>query len=191
MWNTYRTTKEFPQGRPWLLRFFDQLRFYPVSADELLEMRRMFPLGRVTLPIEETTFRLRDYQQFLSGIADSTTAFRETQRGAFAAERQRWAEQGEFSAVEEPDAESTSSSSDVPIPPGCVAVRSPATASVWQLHVERGQNLQAGERALILEAMKMEIVVAVPQSGEVVEVLCQSGTLVSAGQPLLVYRPQT
>ncbi|HMW72084.1 MAG TPA: carboxyltransferase domain-containing protein, partial [Cellvibrionaceae bacterium] len=30
MWNTYKTTPEFSQ--PWLLRFFDQIRFYEVSA---------------------------------------------------------------------------------------------------------------------------------------------------------------
>ena len=39
MWNTYRATKEFTPGHPWLLRFFDQIQFYPVSADELLDMR--------------------------------------------------------------------------------------------------------------------------------------------------------
>src|SRR5690606_11240731 len=33
MWNRYRKTEAFTQ--PWLLRFFDQIRFYPVSAQEL------------------------------------------------------------------------------------------------------------------------------------------------------------
>ena len=32
MWNRYRQTAEFTGGRQWLLRFFDQIRFYPVSA---------------------------------------------------------------------------------------------------------------------------------------------------------------
>ena len=45
MWNRYRTVPAF-DGQPWLLRFFDQLRFYPVSADELARIRRDFPLGR-------------------------------------------------------------------------------------------------------------------------------------------------
>ncbi|MCS5946678.1 carboxyltransferase domain-containing protein [Klebsiella variicola subsp. variicola] len=43
MWNRYHEVADFA-GKPWLLRFFDQLRFYPVSADELLEIRRDFPL---------------------------------------------------------------------------------------------------------------------------------------------------
>ena len=31
MWNHYRQSADF-RGKPWLLRFFDQIRFYPVSA---------------------------------------------------------------------------------------------------------------------------------------------------------------
>ena len=29
MWNTYRVTDAFEPGKPWLLRFFDQIKFYP------------------------------------------------------------------------------------------------------------------------------------------------------------------
>src|SRR5204863_2724367 len=52
MWNTYRVTKDFQFGTPWLLRFFDQIRFYPVSAKELLEIRDAFPHGQYPLRIE-------------------------------------------------------------------------------------------------------------------------------------------
>jgi urea carboxylase len=62
MWNTHRTTKEFQPGSPWLLRFFDQIRFFPVGADELLEMRDAFPHGKYRVPIEETEFSLRAYR---------------------------------------------------------------------------------------------------------------------------------
>ena len=65
MWNRYKQTTEFTDGQPWLLRFFDQIRFYPVSNAELTKFREDFPQGKVKLKIEETTFRLRDYQQFL------------------------------------------------------------------------------------------------------------------------------
>src|SRR5690606_27018317 len=41
MWNRYRQTKEFAQ--PWLLNFFDQIRFYEVSQEELQRIRRDFP----------------------------------------------------------------------------------------------------------------------------------------------------
>ena len=39
MWNRYRTTEHFEPGKPWLLRFFDQIRFYEVSAGELQQIR--------------------------------------------------------------------------------------------------------------------------------------------------------
>ena len=37
VYNRFRATSKFAAGTPWLLRFFDQIRFYPVSAEELLE----------------------------------------------------------------------------------------------------------------------------------------------------------
>jgi urea carboxylase len=46
VWNTHRQTDAFIEGKPWLLRFFDQIRFYPVSAEDLVEWRRDFPTGR-------------------------------------------------------------------------------------------------------------------------------------------------
>src|SRR3954469_11847506 len=65
MWNRYRQTAEFRDGKQWLLRFFDQIRFYEVSEEELLAHRRDFPLGRFDVRIEETTFSLADYNRFL------------------------------------------------------------------------------------------------------------------------------
>lgn len=63
MWNRYREVAAF-DGKPWLLRFFDQIRFYPVSAEELLRIRRDFPLGRYSLNIEHSSLNLADYQGF-------------------------------------------------------------------------------------------------------------------------------
>jgi urea carboxylase len=88
MWNRYRAVEAFG-GQPWLLRFFDQIRFYPVSAEELLRIRRDFPLGRYPLKIEETELRLSDYQAFLDREAEGIDAFRQQQRGAFDAEHRQ------------------------------------------------------------------------------------------------------
>ena len=32
MWNPLQETEYFTKEKPWLLNFFDQIRFYPVSA---------------------------------------------------------------------------------------------------------------------------------------------------------------
>jgi urea carboxylase len=187
MWNTYRSTRNFESGKPWLLRFFDQIRFYPVAAEELLKMRQQFPLGRFELKVEPAEFQLHGYHQFLNTTRTEAAAFRKTQQEAFAEERRRWAARGEFSVAPEEDA-AVPVTAERLIPAGCSLLRSPTTASVWRVQAEIGNTLEAGQRVFILEAMKMEIAVHVPHAGEIVEVLCQAGSLVTSGQPLLIYR---
>jgi len=189
VWNTHKTTREFRTGTPWLLRFFDQLRFYPVSAKELLEMRRSFPLGRMALRMEEETFRLGDYHQFLDGIRGETAAFRDRQRAAFVEERERWAAAGQaeiIQALEDDDGPAL----DTGLPEGCEPLNSPVTASVWNIAVEPGQRVEPGQKMVVLEAMKMEVAVTAPSAGTVEELRCRKGGFVMAGQPLLVFRPE-
>jgi urea carboxylase len=80
---------------PWLLRTFDQLRFFPVDADELLEMREAQSRGELEIKIDDSEFCLSDYRLFLSKHASSIEAFQTVQRKAFAAESQAWAAAGE------------------------------------------------------------------------------------------------
>jgi urea carboxylase len=95
MWND-RQVGDFVDGKPWLLRFFDQIRFFPVSHQELMEIRREFPAGRYRLRIEEGSFRARDHHAFLASIADEAAACKARQVAAFEAERRRWQEAGEL-----------------------------------------------------------------------------------------------
>src|SRR4029077_6130594 len=85
MWNTFHGSP------PWLLRFFDQIRFYEVSAKELLEIREDFPYGGYPRRMEEQKFRLKDYHAFLDSIRGESAAFKGRQQAAFEAERERWA----------------------------------------------------------------------------------------------------
>jgi urea carboxylase len=96
MYNRYRRTKRFTENQPWLLRFFDQLRFYPVSPEQLLDHRRDFLTGRFDIDIEETHFKLADYQRFLKANELSIRQFKSQQQAAFDAERQRWEESGQL-----------------------------------------------------------------------------------------------
>ena len=52
---------------PWLLRPFDQIRFHPVGAEELLDLRGRAKAGELELDIEPTTFRLAEHLAFLDG----------------------------------------------------------------------------------------------------------------------------
>ena len=96
VYNRFRTTRDFERGTPWLLRFFDRIQFYPVSAEALLEHRAAFLHGKFQIEVEPGSFRLRDYQQFLAENADSIQAFKTKQQAAFDAERQRWLESGQL-----------------------------------------------------------------------------------------------
>jgi urea carboxylase len=187
MWNRYRQTTEFRDDHQWLLRFFDQLQFYPVSAAELLAMRDAFPYGKVPLRIEPVTLRLRDYRDFLRTHADSIATFKARQQAAFEAERERWVAAGvaSESAVAEPPA----SAQPQEIPEGCMGIAAPVTGSIWKLHAAAGRVVRPGEPLVVIEAMKMEIAVQAEQPGVITELRCATGAAVRAGDTLLVLRP--
>ncbi|WAE63956.1 urea carboxylase [Stutzerimonas sp. R40042] len=183
MWNRYRAVEAFG-GQPWLLRFFDQIRFYPVSAEELLKIRRDFPLGRYPLRIEDTELRLSDYQDFLAKEADSIDAFRRQQRGAFDAERQRWIESGQ--AHFESEEVAADLGEDAPLGAGQHGIESHIAGNLWQVSVAEGTRVEAGDVLVILESMKMEIPLTAPVAGVVKEVRAQPGSPVRAGQRVVV-----
>ncbi len=186
MWNRYRQTADFRDGRQWLLRFFDQIRFYPVSAGELLEMRAGFPYGRYPLRIEESHLDLGEYLGFLAAERDSIETFRQQQRAAFNAERERWRAAG---LAESPPIDSTPRPDPVALPDDCVAVTSPVSGSVWQIKVAAGQAVEKGATLVIMEAMKMEIAVLAETAGTVVSIHQQAGVGANAGDTLLLLRP--
>jgi urea carboxylase len=184
MWNRYKTTTDFVDGKPWLLRFFDQIRFYPMSNAELARFREDFPQGKVKLKIEETTFRLRDYQAFLSQHADSIATFKQQQQSAFEAERHRWEESGQlnFSA----ETEAAAPADELAIPPGCTAVPAHIPGNIWKISVAAGHAVSEGDALVILESMKMEVTVVASRAGKVREVRCVEGRPVNAGETLIV-----
>ena len=184
MWNRWNQTKDFVDGKPWLLRFFDQIRFYPVEADELLQMREDFLHGKFKLKIEEQTFRLKDYNQFLSNEAETINAFKNKQQNAFDAERERWVASGQANYSNE--AESKSSVGVLEIPAGSRAIASHVAGNLWQIKLKEGDLIQEGDEVAVVESMKMEISVTANATGKVSKILCSAGMSVSAGQNLIV-----
>ena len=75
------------------------------------------------------------------------------------------------------------------VPPGCEAISSPVTGSVWKQAVQVGDRVAAGEELLVVEAMKMEIPISADTAGEIVELRCEPGRSVAAGDVLAVLRP--
>ena len=181
MWNRYQKTLEFEL--PWLLRNFDRIRFFPVTQQELEQIRRDFPRGDYRLKIESGEFSLREYQQFLRDHQPQINEFQRRREAAFAIELQHWRDSGQFNfdteiPAPEPDAFES-------LPPGLVAVESSTAGTIWQLLVAEGESVEPGQTLLVLESMKMEIPLACRQGGIVRRVLKPQGAQVRAGQALV------
>lgn len=183
MWNRDRSTPDFTE--PWLLRFFDQIRFYPVSTQELAAIRVDFPRGRYRLRVEDTVFRLREYQDFLAREAESIARFETRRRSAFAAELERWRATGQLT-FEEVAPAAAGAEQDEAIDPGCLAIESHVAGTVWQWHVAPGVEVRPGDTLATLEAMKMEVPLLAPVAGIVRRLARAEGAPIAAGQALLV-----
>ncbi|MFI7502123.1 5-oxoprolinase/urea amidolyase family protein [Streptomyces sp. NPDC049687] len=188
VWSPWQQRGAFEAGSPWLLRFFDRIRWYPVDADELLDLRADITSGRFVPRIEDGTFSFAEYQSFLTEHAGSIGEFRQRQQSAFAAERDAWEAAGEFARAEAAAAP-PAPAAEVTVPAGGRLVEAEFAASVWQLNVAPGDEVTAGQPLLALEAMKMESRVHAPMTGVVAEVLARPGDQVEAGTALVVLAP--
>jgi len=190
MWNRWHTTADFPAGKPWLLQFFDQLRFYEVSEDELMALREDFPRGRFALRTEDTTFRLGEY---LARLEEPTTAIAALQAkgrqvAAFEAERERWRLAG-LDTVDDAEEAGAGEGSSSARPSDVMSIEAPLTANVWQVMVTVGQCVVEGEKIAILEAMKMEIAIHAPRGGTISDIFATPGRMVMPGQDLFWIAP--
>ena len=183
IWNKFLKNSTFTDEKPWLLRFFDQVRFYPVSEEELTGMREAFREGALQLDIVEEEFDLGAYQGFLDEIAPQMETFRTKQKAAFDKEVALWNETG----AHEQSAQETSISV-AEVADGCELVSADISGNIWKLLVEPGQKVAAGDTLVVIEAMKMEFAVHAPADGIVEDVHCSEGRIIQAGDALIVIR---
>jgi urea carboxylase len=197
VWNRFRRAGLFAE-QPWALRFFDQIEWYPVSAEELLDLRAETEAGRGHVDVTAGVFDYGEYTRFLAANAASVAAFRARQSAAFTAEKERWRASGELDRAEldgaghEPGAGAVGlggMGEAVRVPDGATPVTAPFIASVWQVDARPGMRVAKGDKLAALEAMKMETIVAAPHDGTVAEVYAAVGTEVAAGQVLLALVP--
>ncbi len=186
VWNSWQQTPAFTEQKPWLLRFFDQIRFFPVSHAELTEWRRDFPLGRRDVRIETETFSLAAYRRFLDGNAASIHSFQAQRQAAFNTEREAWVRDREFSRVEEllqEPLETTAGAAAVPM--GSEVLEAPLGGNVWKVNVRTGDRVARGAVIAVIEAMKMECDVAAPEAGIVSAVYVQARQAINPGAAII------
>lgn len=191
VWNTHRETDAFEGGKPWLLRFFDQIRFFKVSAEELADWRRDFPSGRRSIQVENSEFRLADYRAFLRDNADTIAAFEAQRQAAFDAERAEWQRIGEFDRVTDLTDRDGGAEPAVAIevPDGADVIEAPFGGVVWKLLVAPGDTVEAGDTIAVIEAMKMECPVESPGAGTVAALYLEERQSLLPGAPMLALSP--
>ena len=190
IWNRWNVTADFKANAPWLLRLFDQIRYYPVSADELVQMRADFLQGKFSLKIEETTFKLKEYNQFLLQESASINAFKAKQKAAFNAEREHWIATGQANYSQENEQDNANDQA-LEITVGHAIAKSHVAGNLWQIKVAEGDMVTAGDVLVVIESMKMEIAVTAQCSGKISRLICAEASPVAAGQALLLIEELT
>lgn len=191
VWNTYRQTDAFVDGKPWLLRFFDQIRFFSVSSEELVEWRRDFPNGRRSIQVEHSEFRLADHRAFLADNAESIEAFEARRQSAFETERAQWQKNGEFDRVTRLTDDPSLGAPIAPAidaPEGSDLIEAPFGGSVWKLMVAEGDEVKAGDIIAVIEAMKMESPLESPYDGTIAALYIRERQSLEPGAPMLALR---
>jgi len=183
IWNKYLKNPQFAEGAPWLLRFFDQVCYYPVTEAELDEMRDQFRAGQLTVKIEEETFDLKSHQAFLDANADSIAEFRELQQAAYAKEVALWKD----SEAEELDklAKAPPKADVSDLAKFGELVSAEIAGNIWKCLVKPGDTVAEGDPLVIVEAMKMEFEINAIQAGEISAMHVEPGKAVTPGEPLL------
>ena len=181
IWNKFLKNKQFEAGKPWLLRFFDQVSFYPVEEAELTAERESFRAGGSGIRIEEETFDYGAYQHFLEVHAGEIAAFRERQQAAFTTEIAHWKDHEAAAAAKALPAAAEETS----IPDGH-RVHAPMHGSVWKLLARVGERVEANQAILVVEAMKMEVTVSAPAAGRIKAICCTVGNPIATGDILAV-----
>lgn len=179
MWNTYAKGELFSSDKPYLLRFFDQIKFFPVSAEELLRIRRDFPQGQYPLRIEETTFSLKNYKDFLAANKDEINTFKKKQTDAFEAEKNDWIKTGRLNFSQ--DVLNNTEKSDNEIAEGLEPIESPISGILWKTLVNVGDRVIKGQPLVILESMKMEITIESHTNGKIKSQHSKNGKEITAG----------
>ncbi len=182
MWNRYRENTVF--SRPWLLRLFDQIKFYPVTSDELTALRADFPLGKWQPKIEECQISMPDLSAQWVANEENIKQFKQQRETAFAKEMSDWKANGQLNYQFEPD--ETHETEVIDLKDGQYLVESSAAGSVWQINVNAGEEVRNNQALVVLESMKMEIDISAFEHATVVKLLVSKGQQVSAGQALLI-----
>ncbi|GIL54638.1 hypothetical protein Vafri_10369 [Volvox africanus] len=196
IWNTFGRSGPFSPSKPWLLDFFDQVRFFQVSESELESMRAGFVTGLYDIDISPTTFDVAAFAAMEASVAAETAEFKGKQRAAMdrmlVAEAESLKQLAAAAAAGKDSAAAAAAAVEdeddelVYDKPGHVKVTAAFSANVWDVRISLGQAVAAGDTLVVLEAMKMETPLTAPVSGKVVAIRAKLSQLAASGETLVV-----
>lgn len=192
IWSGYQQQRPFTPGTPWLFRYFDRIRWTPVTPEELTAARRAAAAGQFDPLVTEETFALADHLEFLEDNAASIAAFERTQSAAFECERSAWRASGEFDQTEDNSPATDVTATDLgELPTGAHVIEAPMVGTVWRVESQPDAQVDTGDVLVILEAMKLELPITATESVRIHRILVEPGQHVEPGTPLLVVTPSS
>ncbi|AAS51971.2 ADR051Cp [Eremothecium gossypii ATCC 10895] len=183
IWNRLQLGEAW-KDHPWLLTPFDQVEFYPVSEERINELTEEVENGTFELEVKETVFDNGAYNRWLEDNRESIQAFKEGQSGERAAEFAR------LIKVANSDLETAVRKEAEPVeyPEDAHMVYSEYAGRFWKQVVSVGDKVKEGDKLVIIEAMKTEMVVSATADGEVINILHANGDMVDAGNLVVVLK---
>ncbi|KAL3134817.1 hypothetical protein ABBQ32_007791 [Trebouxia sp. C0010 RCD-2024] len=188
IWNTWGRVAPFSPDAPWLLRIFDQVRFFEVSEEELEKQRSAFSNGQLRIRIEQQQFSMREYNEFASSVSEESNQMKAVQKVAVA--KQVKLDEESLQRLKEAEGKDKDNKQQGKLgsseaPTDATEVTATFTANVWEVLVKPGDEVGEGQTLVILEAMKMEYPMTAPHAGKVFEVMANASELAQQGDVLL------
>ncbi|SGZ40619.1 probable Urea amidolyase [Hanseniaspora guilliermondii] len=169
---------------PWLLTPFDTVEFYLVSEEELEKNTADFEAGNFKVDYEETVFDHKLYCDWLEENKESIEAFKASQNG------EKSEEFANMIAASEKELEKNGDNIKETVeeyPEDAVLVYSEFTGKLWKVIADANSEVNEGDRLVIIEAMKTEMVVSCPSDNlKVLKIMHKSGDMVEAGDLVAV-----
>ena len=171
-------------NKPWLLRWFDRIQFYPVTSQELLSYRHDLASNKQTIDITPGKFHLSDYLNQFIQDKDAIDAFKLCKQTSSQCMLQKEMEMVKCASDITTKCMSQDEDDESP-PPGGTKVVAPCAGSVWKIVSHPGTKISDQAVLVVLESMKMEFEVRSGTGGTWQSISSlKEGQFVHAGQML-------
>jgi urea carboxylase/allophanate hydrolase len=168
---------------PWLLTPFDQVEFYPVSEEELDKFTEDAKHGQFKVDVEESVFDHEEYLRWIEKNLESIREFESKQNGEKAAE---FAQLIQVANAELEQSGGTKAVEEEKFPDDAELVYSENSGRFWKPLTKVGDEVEAGQGLIVIEAMKTEMTVSAPRKGKVLKIVHTNGDMVDAGDLVAV-----